>query len=42
MKCIICNDEATYIFRGMSYCKEHYLEAQDKEKPLYNQVGRYY
>jgi len=33
MKCIRCDNEATYIFRGMSYCKKHYKEAIDKERP---------
>jgi hypothetical protein len=38
MKCIQCSNKAKYIFRGMSYCKIHYEEAREGEKPYYKYI----
>ena len=34
MKCVQCDRDATYIFRGMSYCDEHFKNAREREKPI--------
>jgi hypothetical protein len=35
LKCVDCDKDAEYVFKGMSYCKDHLLKAKPpKGKPM--------